>query len=174
MSIILRGIMLYALAPLALCSPLAAQTENRWACRADSLSGFNCAQYYNGTVTLASELRGSNNLRQTFRVVATVTGGRVSCQVTGTEVGEFDGPGMLVVAHRATLTVGGGYDISVWCPEEAGQPPRRRSSPGITIVRQQATDYTVLEGRDAHEHPDTDAANGLTGTETITWTLRRP
>lgn len=73
---------------------LEAQAPGRWGCRADSLSGFNCAGYYNGTVTLSSELRGPSNFRQTVRVVATVTGGRVSCQVQGTELGEFTAPGM--------------------------------------------------------------------------------
>jgi hypothetical protein len=173
MSIVLRRVMFYAVVSAALSSPLAAQAEGRWTCRADSLSGFNCAHYYNGTVTLASQLTGTNT-RQTFRVVATVTGGRVSCQVTGTEVGEFSGPGMLVVAHAATLMAGGGYDISVWCPDAADSRMRRGTEPLIKVMRQRAADYTVLEGRDAHEHPDTDAANGLSGTETITWALRRP
>ena len=27
--------------------------------------------------------------------------------------------------------------------------------------------------QDSHEHPDADAANGVSGTETITWSLRR-
>ena len=173
MSLILRRVMLSVAVSVALSSPLAAQAEGRWACRADSLSGFNCAHYYNGTVTLASQLTGANT-RQTFRVVATVTGGRVSCQVTGSESGEFSGPGMLVVAHAATLMAGGGYDISVWCPESADSRMRRGTEPLIKVMQQQATDYAVLEGRDAHEHPDTDAANGLSGTETITWALRRP
>ncbi len=173
MPIILRRMMPFVVLPLTLCPPLAAQTPGRWGCRADSLSGFNCAQYYNGTVTLASELTGAN-LRQTLRVVATVTGGRVSCRVTDSEVGEFDGPGMLVVAHEATLMTGGGYSISVWCPEAAGDRPRRGTEPVIKVMRQRAADYVVLEGRDAHEHPNADAANGLTGSETITWALRRP
>jgi hypothetical protein len=38
---------------------------------------------------------------------------------------------------------------------------------------QQAADYTILDGKDSYEHPLTDEANGLAGTETITWQLRR-
>ena len=137
----------------------------------DSLSTYNCAQYYNGTVSLTSELRGTN-LRQTFRVVATVTGGQVRCQVSGTEVGEFEGPGMLAVEHGSNMDAGA-YAIDVWCPSEAGRRPTRRESPLIRVMDQQSSNYAALAGTDAHEHPDTDAANGLSGTETITWDLRR-
>lgn len=171
---IARGLALSVLS-LALAAPLAAQAPGRWGCTADSLSGFNCARYYDGTVTLASELKGANNtVQQTFRVTATVTGGRVSCHVQGSDAGDFSGPGALAVTHGATQTAGGAYDISIWCPESEGQPVRRRSSPVIQIQHQQATDYATLAGRDAHEHPDADAANNLSGTETITWQLRRP
>jgi len=172
MSINLRRMMVVAFLAVTLCPPLAAQASDRWACRADSLAGFNCAQYYQGTVTLESQLTGPN-VRQTLRVVATVTGGRVSCQVTGSEVGDFSGPGMLAVDHEATQATGGGYTISVWCPEAAGSLVHRGTDPGITVMQQRAADYAVLEGRDAHEHPSADAANGLSGTETITWALRR-
>ena len=144
----------------------------QWACRVDSLSGYNCAGYYSGTVTLTSELRGSD-LHQTLRVVATVTDGRVSCQVSGSEVGEFGGPGMLAVTHEAAQVAGGGYSISVWCPASEGEQPRRGDSAMIEIMRQRAATYATLEGRDAHEHPDADAVNGLSGTETITWSLHR-
>ena len=173
MSISLRRILPAVLVAALLASPLAAQAPGRWGCRVDSLSGFNCAQYYDGTVTLTSELKGTN-VQQTFRAVATVSGGRVRCHVTGSEVGDFEGAGMIAVTHASSQTAGGGYEISIWCPEEAGQAPRRGSSPLITIQHQQAADYSTLQGRDAHQHPDTDAANGLSGTETITWTLRRP
>ena len=156
---------------VALCPALAAQAAGQWACRADSLAGWNCAHYYNGTVTLTSELTGS--VHQTHKIVATLTGGRVTCRVSGTEVTEFEAPGMVAVAHEATLTVGGGYNISVWCPEEAGDRPRARTEPQIRIQGQRAATYTTLEGKDSHEHPDADAANGVSGTETITWMLRR-
>ncbi len=153
------------------CPALQAQATGQWVCRADSLSGWNCAHSYNGTVTLSSELTGS--VHETYKVVATVTGGRVTCRVSGSEVTEFEAPGMVAVAHEATLTVGGGYSISVWCPEEAGARPRARTEPQIKIQGQRATTYTTLEGRDSHEHPNADAANGVTGTETIIWNLRR-
>ena len=34
-------------------------------------------------------------------------------------------------------------------------------------------DYTTLEGKETNDHPDADPANGVTGSETITWRLRR-
>ena len=165
-----RGLALGVLA-VVLCPALQAQAAGQWACRADSLSGWNCAHYYNGTVTLTSELTGS--VHETHKIVATVTGGRATCRVSGSEMAEFEAPGMVAVTHEATLMVGGGYSISVWCPEEAGDRPRRGTEPQIKIQGQRATSYTTLEGKDSHEHPDADAANGVSGTETITWTLRR-
>lgn len=171
MMTLLRSGMLLLL-PTLVALPLAAQASGPWsACSMDSLSTWNCARYYSGTVTLTSELRGAD-LRQTYRVVATVTAGRVMCQVKGSEVGEFEGPGMLAVEHGSTLN-SGTYGIDVWCPEEAGKRPTRRQAPLIRVMKQQATDYTVLSGKDSYEHPDADAANGLAGTETIEWALRR-
>jgi hypothetical protein len=119
-------------------------------------------------VCLSNELKGPD-LRQTFRAVATITAGKVTCKVSGTEVGEFEGPGMLTVEHLTNMN----YNINVWCPEEAGKRPTRRQSPLIQVMKQRATDYATLVGKDPHEHPDTDAANGLSGTETIEWALKR-
>lgn len=164
-------ILLFGSLAVGLPPALHAQAGNPWACRADSLSGWNCARYYNGTVTLAGELTGS--VHETHKIVATITGGRVICRVSGSEVTEFEAPGMLAVTHEATLTSGGGYSISVWCPEEAGDHSRARTEPQIKIEGQSAVNYTTLEGKDSHEHPNADAANGVSGTETITWTLRR-
>jgi hypothetical protein len=113
-------------------------------CKTDSLANFNCSQYYSGTVTLTSELKGAD-LHQSLRVVATVTGGRVSCQVTGTEVGDFQGPGMVAVEHH--------------------------SKPVISVTHQRASDYATLDGKDSYV--SSDEANGTTGTDTITWALRR-
>ena len=157
---------------LVLVAPLSAQAAGRFACRADSLSIYNCGQFYNGTVTLANDLRGAN-LRQTLRIEATITAGRVTCRVNGTEEGQFEGPGMLAVEHEIANAAGGGYSISVWCPQSADDRPRRGTDPVIKVMNQRAGDYGVLEGRDQYEHPNTDSANGLTGTETITWSLRR-
>jgi hypothetical protein len=139
----------------------------------DSLATWNCAPYYSGKVTLSSELKGPNNFRQTLLVVATITAGRVSCQVKGTDLGEFEGPGMIAVGHESNMN-SGGYSIDVWCPDEAGKRPTRRDAPFIRVMKQQAGDYRTLVGTDPHEHPDTDATNGLSGTETIEWSLRRP
>ena len=152
--------------------PLAAQASGPWSgCNMDSLSTWNCARYYSGTVTLTSELKGAG-VHQTYRAVATITAGQVMCQVKDSEVGEFEGPGMLAVEHSSNMN-SGGYSIDVWCPQEAGTRPTRRDSPLIRVMAQQAADYAVLTGKDPHEHPNTDAANGLSGTETIEWALRR-
>jgi hypothetical protein len=137
----------------------------------DSLATWNCAQYYSGTITLTSDLKGSD-VHEALRVVATVTGGRVSCQVKGTELGEFEGSGMLVVEHGSTEN-SGKYGISVWCPEAAGKRPRRGDAPLISVTNQQAAEYATLDGKDSYDHPSADPANGLSGTETITWALRR-
>ncbi len=80
---------------------------------------------------------------------------------------------MLVAEHASTGTAGGKYNIKVWCPEAAGERPTRGDSPIIDTYEQQASDYATLEGKDAHEHPDADPANGVSGTETIAWQLRR-
>ena len=158
------------LGTLALCPPLAAQAGT-WTCRADSLSGYNCAHYYSGTVTLKAELTGS--VHQTRELVATITGGRVTCKVSGSEVETFQGPGMLAVAHEAANVAGGGYSILVWCPESPDDRPHRGTDAQITIEKQSAANYSTLAGTDAHEHPEADAANGVARTETITWSLKR-
>jgi len=154
-----------------LSSALQAQAPGRWACQADSLAGFNCARYYDGTVTMTAELKGS--VQQSSRIVATISGGRVTCKVSGTDVEAFEGPGMLAVVHEAAQVVGGGYSINVWCPEAPGDVMERGTDPQITIMKQRAADYATLEGKEAYESPSADAVNGITGTETITWSLRR-
>ncbi|MEP7325542.1 MAG: hypothetical protein ABI836_06315 [Gemmatimonadota bacterium] len=153
-------------------APLRAQVAGAWSrCTMDSLSNWNCAQYYSGTATYHSELKGAD-FSQVRSFVATITAGRVMCKVKEPDTPEFDGPGMLVVEHGSTAN-SGTYKISVWCPEAAGDRPTRRNEPMIQSYEQQAADYNTLNGKDAHEHPDADAANGVTGTETITWALRR-
>ena len=161
------------LALLSLALPFSAFAQGNMTCRADSLSGYNCAHYYTGTVSLASELRGPNDLRQTRRITATITAGRVACRVEDSQAGNFEGPGMLAVHHDAAQSAGGPYSINVWCPESAGERPTRGSSATIEIADQRAANYGSIEGRDEHEHPGADSANGLTGRETITWSLRR-
>ena len=161
------------LLPLALIpSVLPAQGSAAWSgCRTDSLSNYNCAQYYGGTVSLTAERKTSNGT-ETRSVVATVAGGRVTCRVKAPDTPEFEAPGMLAVEHGSNMN-SGAYKIKVWCPEAAGERSTRRDSPSIETYDQRAADYATVEGRDAHEHPDTDAANGVTGTEVITWRLRR-
>lgn len=164
--------LLVAALVLAPSARLPAQVPARWsACRMDSLATWNCASYYSGTVTLQSELRGTG-IHQSFRVEAIVTDGRVRCRISGTESGDFEGPGMLVVEPSDTDN-DGEYGLRVWCPESADEPVRRRDSPLIMVQDQRASDFGLLRGTDAHEHPDADAVNGLSGTETITWELRR-
>jgi hypothetical protein len=158
---------------LSFAIPVAGFAQGNWNCRTDSLAGYNCASFYSGTVALSSELRGPNDLRQTRRITATVTAGRVMCRVADSQAGNFEGPGMIAVHHDAAQAAGGPYTITVWCPESDGDRPHRGSSATIEITHRQATDYGSVEGRDEHEHPDADSANGLSGRETITWSLRR-
>ncbi len=69
------------LVPVLFAFPLAAQASGPWsACNMDSLSTWNCARYYSGTVSLTSELKGAD-LHQTYRVVATVTEGSGAAEV---------------------------------------------------------------------------------------------
>ena len=152
-------------------SPVASQAPGGWSCRTDSLATFNCASYYSGIVSLTSELKGPG-FTQTLSIVATVTAGRVMCKVKDSEVGEYEGPGMLTVPHDNNANAGG-YDINVWCPEAPGERPTRDDYPVIQVMKQRATDFGALEGRDQHDHADVDPANQVTGSETITWRLRR-
>lgn len=159
--------------PLALTpSALPAQGSAAWSgCRADSLSGYNCAHYYSGTVSLTSELKTGSGT-ESSSITATVSAGRVTCRVKPSDAPEFEAPGMLAVEHGSNMN-SGDFKISVWCPQAAGERSSRRDSPSIETYDQRAADYATLEGRDAHEHPNTDAANGVTGTEVIAWRLRR-
>lgn len=161
------------LLPLALIpSVLSAQGSAAWSgCRTDSLSIYNCAQYYSGTVSLTAVLKTASGTDTSF-VIATVTAGRVACRVKATDAPEFEAPGMLAVEHGSNMN-SGDFKISVWCPAAAGERSTRRDSPSIETYDQRAADYATLEGRDAHEHSETDVANGVSGTEVITWRLRR-
>ena len=159
--------------PLALtpCA-LTAQGSAAWSgCKADSLAGYNCARYYSGTVSLTAELKSPSGTEATS-IVATVTAGRVACRVKLPDSPEFEAPGMLAVEHGSNMN-SGDFKISVWCPQAAGENVSRRDSPSIETYDQRAADYATLDGRDAHEHPNTDAANGVSGTEVIVWRLRR-
>ena len=164
----------FLLAALALGggADASAQASGAWSkCNQDSLSTWNCAQYYSGTVTFASTLKTADGTTTTA-ITATVTGGKVSCRVNDGKTPEFSGPGMLVVEHEGTTNTGQ-YGIQVWCPEEPGQRPTRKSYPVIAEQDLEATDYATLTGKDEHEHPEANAADGISGTETITWNLRR-
>lgn len=153
-------------------APLRGQAAGSWSgCKTDSLSTYNCAPYYSGTVSLSSELKTPNGT-ESRSIVATVTAGRVACRVKGADGSAFEGPGMLVAEHAGTGNAGK-YTIKVWCPEAAGTRPTRDDYPVIDTYERQAANYAALDGKDAHEHPDADAANGVSGTETITWSLRR-
>lgn len=65
------------------------------------------------------------------------------------------------------------YSISVWCPEDAGARPRSGTEPQIKIQGKRTASFTTLEDKDSREHPDADAAKGVSGTATIACTLRR-
>ncbi|HEY7029440.1 MAG TPA: hypothetical protein VH438_17630 [Gemmatimonadales bacterium] len=153
-------------------SHLRAQASGPWSgCKTDSLSNYNCAQYYSGTVSYNSELKTPDGT-EVRSITATVTGGKVSCKVKTPDGPAFEGPGMLAAEHDGTGT-SGKYNIKVWCPESAGARPTRKDYPVIDTYEQQAADYSTLEGKDAHDHPDADPANGVSGTETIAWQLKR-
>lgn len=153
-------------------APLPAQEAGPWSgCRTDSLSTYNCAQYYNGTVSRTAELKTADGT-ETLSIVATVTAGRVSCRIKEGDGPEFEGPGMLAVEHGGTGN-SGRYIIRVWCPGAEGERPTRADSPVIDTYEQRSADYAALEGKDAHEHPDADPVNGVSGTETIAWRLTR-
>ncbi len=153
-------------------TPLPAQATPSWSgCKTDNLSNYNCASYYSGTVVLTAALKTPSGT-ETRRITATVLAGRVTCRVEGPTDPPFDGPGLLAVEHGNTANAGE-YTIQVWCPEAAGKKPSRDEAPAIDSYERQAANYAVLEGKDEHEHPDADAANGVTGTETVTWSLKR-
>jgi len=151
---------------------LAAQATTSWSgCKTDNLSNYNCASYYSGTITLASEPKTPNGV-ESRSITATVTAGRVSCRVKqGTEP-VYEGAGLFAVEHANTANAGE-YTVKVWCPTASGGRPSRDDAPAIDSYERQAANYGVLEGKETHEHPEADAANGVTGTETITWALRR-
>jgi hypothetical protein len=159
--------------PVALWhTPLAAQVSGAWSrCNMDSLATWNCAMYYSGTVTLSSELKGPG-VNDVSSVTATVAAGKVTCRMKSTDTGEYEVPGMLTVEHASTEN-SGEYEIRVWCPDAAGKRPSRRDYPVIEIMDQKAADYTTLAGKDSYEHPDADEVNGIAGTQTVTWNLKR-
>jgi hypothetical protein len=165
------GVLLLALTFQAPAASRAQGSQSWSGCKTDSLSNYNCAQYYSGTVSLSSELKTPSGT-EARSVVATITAGHVACRVKQPEGSAFEGPGMLVAEHAGTGNAGK-YVIKVWCPEAAGSHPTRGDTPMIDTYDQQAASYAVLEGKDAHAHPDADAANGVSGTETVTWSLRR-
>jgi len=156
------GVLALTLTALNPHSALRGQGSSLWAdCKTDSLSTYNCARYYTGTASLTSR-----------SVLATVTAGRVVCRVTAPDGSTFEGAGMLVAEHGSNMT-SGTYVVRVWCPEEKGTRMTRSDSPLMDTYEQQAADYATLAGKDAHEHPDADEANGVSGTETLTWQLHR-
>jgi hypothetical protein len=163
----------FCLITLALGATVAhAQAAGAWSgCRADSLSIWNCAQYYSGTVSSASDLKGTD-LHITMSVVATITAGKVSCHLKGSEIGEYTGPGMIAVEHSSTENTGK-YTIKLWCPGAEGERVTRDDSPIIEVLDQQSADYRALSGTESYPHPDSDDANGLKGTYTSSWRLQR-
>lgn len=152
---------------------LQAQVPAAWSdCRADSLAGWNCARYYSGTVTFRSELAVAAEGRSAVTITASIAAGRVTCRVEGTDVERFEGAGMLAVITEGPIA-GGTYDIVLWCPGEAGEAMTRDAYPVVEIRKRRAASFTLLEGSDAWEHPDADPVNGVSGSETVTWSLRR-
>jgi hypothetical protein len=166
------GVLTFALAVLHLPGTLQGQGSKLWtSCKTDSLSTYNCATYYSGTASLTSQLKTPSGT-ENRSVLATVTAGRVVCRVTEADGSAFEGAGMLVAEHGSNMN-SGEYVVRVWCPEATGQRVKRSDSPIMDTYKQQADDYATLAGKDAHEHPDADEANGVSGTETLAWQLRR-
>lgn len=162
---------LATLAVLLVPAALSAQISPAWnTCKGDTLSVWNCAHYYSGTVSVTSDVKGAD-FHQTYSVTATITAGRVHCKIKGSEVGEFEGPGMIAVEHKTTMN-GGEYTIDIWCPEEEGQKTDRHREANIKVYPTQAADYAILSGKDENDG-GSDPANGVTGTETVTWSLRK-
>ena len=76
-------------------SHLRAQASGPWSgCKTDSLSNYNCAQYYNGTVSYNSELKTPDGT-EVRSITAMVTGGKVSCKVKTPDGPAFEGPAEL-------------------------------------------------------------------------------
>ena len=96
----------------------------------------------------------------------------MSCTVASAGQPEFSGRGMIAVEHGNTENAGT-YAIRIWCPTEPGTRPGRHDDPGITIEHQETANYARLIGKDSYPHPDTDEANCVRGTMTITWRLER-
>jgi hypothetical protein len=166
------GVLALALAALHTAGPLQAQGSKLWTdCKTDSLSTYNCATYYSGTASLTSQLKTPSGT-ENRSVLATVSAGRVVCRVTDADGSAFEGAGMLVAEHGSNMN-SGEYVVRVWCPEAKGQRVKRSDSPIIDTYKQQAADYATLAGKDAHEHPEADEANGVSGTETLAWQLHR-
>lgn len=166
------GLLLLPLAVAFAFTPVYGQGAGAWSgCKTDALANYNCATYYSGTVSLTSELKTPKET-ETRSVVATVTGGKVVCRVQDAAGSTFEGPGMLAAEHASTGN-SGKYTVRVWCPEAKGHTVSRDDSPMIDTYEQEAGDYATLSGKDAHEHPDADPANGVSGTETVVWQLHR-
>ena len=165
-------VLLLPLAVVLAFTPAHGQAAGGWSgCKTDALSNYNCATYYSGTVTLTSELKTPRGT-ESRSVVATVTAGKVMCRVKDPSGDTFEGAGLLVAEHASTGP-SGSYSVKVWCPREKGQAASRDDAPMIDTYDQEAGDYATLSGKNTHDHPDTDPANGVSGTETVVWQLHR-
>jgi len=166
----LTGILLTL--PILMCAPavLPAQGSPAWAaCRTDSLSTFNCASYYNGTVTMNATVKAAG-VDQFTVITATVTAGKVSCRFKTEEIPEFTAPGMVAIEHGSNRDAGK-YKVSVWCPDAPGKRVSRRDQPNIEVYEQEAADYARLQGEDSYDGGD--EVNGVTEKVTTTWRLER-
>ena len=150
--------------------PVGAQVSPRWsACRGDTLSTYNCASYYSGTFSTASETKTAD-ATTTSSVVATLAGGRLTCRIKDSESGDFEAAGMVAVQHEGTGDAGE-YLILIWCPETEGDHPSRHEEPNLQSYKKRAADYATLEGKDSFTEKD--EANGVTQTVNTTWSFKR-
>lgn len=148
--------------------------------------------YYSGSVTWAGQWKISN--RNTTgsggdSVTVTIDSGaaysavpgptRVTCSGRGWSIGAareewaVTGRGLVdIVTDPDGDTPGAGaYQIRVACGTN-GEPARFDHGASVTIDSVTA-DLTRLEGTQAYDHPQTDEANGVTGTMRVTWRLRK-
>jgi hypothetical protein len=147
-------------------------------------------RYYSGTVAWSGRWRFSNEFGSGSggeTVTATIDsaaalsavpvptrvtcGGKVSSQGSSQTV---SGNGLvdIVTTPDGETPNSGTYLIRVACGSE-GSPAKLDHGIAITINRQETVtpDLRVLIGSETYEHPNTDRANNLTGTLTVSWRL---
>jgi hypothetical protein len=116
----------------------------------------------------------------TEAITVHVTRGKVRCEGTVTstgssaETGPIRGEGLLAVEWGKGTDDDPDepwYRISVACPDIAGPAPTDVSGGLGTYKQPRRKGFAVLEGATEWEHPDADAVNGVTGTQSLKWSF---